>query len=452
VESIGSQFKLPKSSGPYRKAACLAKAFFFTEDQTMQTTDDADTNTIKNNKKAPSPTASRTNGKASTTNTTDRPLRKSPRLKAIHSQRLEMPSGLALTNKPHRCPLPANSNSNTSPGRQLPYSLSSRPPRKKRRIRYSNLPRAPIHLKACIKSDSVSRETLEKTPHFWSTHPDKVPTGFKKMKPKPRVTCIKDCFKPIPDNRQGSDVLVTAPSITSGSNKSIFVCMQVSRQQALENYRSWRHYSEAIKSACDVKPDVGRGIKRLGVTTHQQGYQCFGWRKDPLSSNISEYSFKPKIDAANKKKIKEIMKPCLIHMERLARRMLLKYAKSDLQSLDGLCQFYCIPTTFDDSEGLSTQLSVSQNYWPPSHIDDDAFYSTLSVCPKTYCRKRFKDEVLYYFVFPQYKLYVPMRAGDILIFNPLVYHCASNHLVEGAYIFASYITSKTVKSIITNHK
>ena len=36
------------------------------------------------------------------------------------------------------------------------------------------------------------------------------------------------------------------------------------------------------------------------------------------------------------------------------------------------------------------------------------------------------DEVIYYYIFPAYQIRIPLRTGDLLLFNPSIYHSFSN--------------------------
>ena len=91
--------------------------------------------------------------------------------------------------------------------------------------------------------------------------------------------------------------------------------------------------------------------------------------------------------------------------------------------------------------GIATQFSIGLNYWSPVHTDDDFFYTILSCL----CSSDADDnEILYYFYFPDYGIKIPLRSGDIIVFNPLIRHCCSNPRQRDAYIFSAYVSEKTV--------
>jgi hypothetical protein len=80
--------------------------------------------------------------------------------------------------------------------------------------------------------------------------------------------------------------------------------------------------------------------------------------------------------------------------------------------------------TFDTpniaSRGLSTQFSTGKHYWSPGHEDDNYFHTNLPCYSE---KNKTHDDIIYNFVLPEYKCYMPLRLGDVLVFNPRVKHC-----------------------------
>jgi hypothetical protein len=96
-------------------------------------------------------------------------------------------------------------------------------------------------------------------------------------------------------------------------------------------------------------------------------------------------------------------------------------------------------------------IATSCNYISPSHVDNDAFLSCLTVsCVKkgTEYKKQKIDlnmPVAVFFCFPESNIAVALRPGDILFFNPLYHHCLSQRTKE--YIDEEvYVTSFYLKS------
>lgn len=115
------------------------------------------------------------------------------------------------------------------------------------------------------------------------------------------------------------------------------------------------------------------------------------------------------------------------------------------QLMDELRQSIGLPSFSDGDK--ATQFSVGLEYWSVAHKDDDYYYTTLSCLSR---KDTDHDKILYYFVFPTYKLAVPsMRSGDVLFFNPAELHCCSNPSTEHAVIFSSYVSAKTFNTQYT---
>ncbi len=73
---------------------------------------------------------------------------------------------------------------------------------------------------------------------------------------------------------------------------------------------------------------------------------------------------------------------------------------------------------------LTAAMASTINYSAPAHIDDDFLFSIqqLNIGNRPY---ELHDPVCQYFCFPQYGVAIGLRPGDVLLFNPHVYHCLS---------------------------
>jgi hypothetical protein len=61
-----------------------------------------------------------------------------------------------------------------------------------------------------------------------------------------------------------------------------------------------------------------------------------------------------------------------------------------------------------------------------------------------------KDDILYHFCFPTFGIAIPMKSGDIIMFNPLVPHCATNPRTATAMIYSAYVSNKTCNTVVAN--
>ena len=103
-----------------------------------------------------------------------------------------------------------------------------------------------------------------------------------------------------------------------------------------------------------------------------------------------------------------------------------------------------VPRNAEDTKRkvpMATTLAVGENYWSKSHTDQDFYFTSLSVLSK---HSRDNNKTLYYFIFPMFKIMVPMVSGDVLLFNPAIIHSCSNPSLHDSYIFSSYVSKKTV--------
>lgn len=104
-------------------------------------------------------------------------------------------------------------------------------------------------------------------------------------------------------------------------------------------------------------------------------------------------------------------------------------------------------------EGFSSAISVSKNYMSSAHTDNDFFFSTLTL--RHACSSKLFDgkdmnsaenpPPAHHFIFPTLGIAVAVRPGDVLVFNPTVFHACSLKLNEyaGVDVFVSTIYLKT---------
>ena len=103
-------------------------------------------------------------------------------------------------------------------------------------------------------------------------------------------------------------------------------------------------------------------------------------------------------------------------------------------------------TTLNSIGDQATAFSIGVNYHSRCHTDNDMYYTLATVmAPKEVSA----EEVIYYFLFPAYKIKVPLRSGDSFLFNPSLNHSCSNPKHNGCYIMSAYVSRKTV--LRSNH-
>ena len=83
---------------------------------------------------------------------------------------------------------------------------------------------------------------------------------------------------------------------------------------------------------------------------------------------------------------------------------------------------------FKGGDNVYPALACLKNGFLQSHVDDDSWYCLLQVHspPEIGREYAMDDEIVTYFVFPEQGVAVSLRPGDIMMFNPQVYHCLSS--------------------------
>lgn len=228
-------------------------------------------------------------------------------------------------------------------------------------------------------------------------------------------------------------------AIARDANNGAFIVAKISPRQARhvagKNNHRWRTIRTVSKLITENKPNIKRGERNSGYTNH---YSCFGWRKEQLSSgDLRQYSFNVSTPTSIKQKINSEISNLVQRMEDAAGCLTNNTAeKRTFLSVKGALSLPGLT-----SKACSTQFSVGHNYWSKVHSDDDYFFTHLSCVAED---PRHHDDLLYYFLYPEYKLMVPLKSGDLIVFNPTEKHSCSNPKHLGAYIFSAYVSTKTV--------
>ena len=119
----------------------------------------------------------------------------------------------------------------------------------------------------------------------------------------------------------------------------------------------------------------------------------------------------------------------------------------DLQALMEIQTEFGIPTTADFGDNrIGTQFSIGKAYHSRCHADPDYFYTLLSV----FWAEAQPTDVICWFIFPRYKVKVPLRNGDFLVFDPKEPHSCTNMIHEDALIFSQYTSEKTYHAHISS--
>ena len=199
----------------------------------------------------------------------------------------------------------------------------------------------------------------------------------------------------------------------------------------------WADVRESLKLAMTCKPNVKRGEDNCGVHSR---YICFGYRKEQAKSGeLGQYAFTPNCDADKESQITKRIAALVGKMENTATTLC--SLLPEYSHFKKVQKMLSLPTVASGKNATAMQFSAGRDYWSQAHTDPDYYFtllSALSANPDDY------KEILYYFCFPEYKLKIPIRSSELLVFNPAAVHSCSNCKFPGSYIFSAYVSEKTV--------
>jgi hypothetical protein len=206
-------------------------------------------------------------------------------------------------------------------------------------------------------------------------------------------------------------------------------------------------YDASLKGMLMSKPNVIRGSLRNGL---EEQYICHGYRKNPLDCDIGEYTFNAGVSETVQYSIKRGISQLVGEME---EKVMAEIKTANFEACAGYDDFFRMQDVFEWPSvyewGIATQFALSKGYCSRVHTDADYFLTTLMVY---YNVEAEPDEVLYYFCFPTYNLAIPMKLGDIIVFNPLVPHCATNPSRKTTKIYSCYVSKKTCNTVVAKNE
>jgi hypothetical protein len=213
-------------------------------------------------------------------------------------------------------------------------------------------------------------------------------------------------------------------------------------------------WHDLLTETCKNKPEIKRGSRRDGRSKY---YPAHGYRKDPLKDNLSEYSFKPGTSEEIKNHINtglSNLSGTLEHSSRPVLSGLSEFAVfedvAELIELPSSSKETCTKKTHTSSltkekkkfRYYTTALSIGFEYWSQSHVDQDMMFSSVTAFGP---EGTAPDEILQYFVFPDHGLIVPLRDGEVLVFNLNVTHASTNPRRPGTFLVSGHNPLKTVR-------
>lgn len=96
-----------------------------------------------------------------------------------------------------------------------------------------------------------------------------------------------------------------------------------------------------------------------------------------------------------------------------------------------------------DSSNIYSAINIAIDPILPGHVDDDIMYSVVTCLLQDDHTYKPEDLIVAYFCFPSLGIAVPLRPGDILIFNPLEPHCISSKCRSSDTVLGTSMYVKT---------
>ena len=199
----------------------------------------------------------------------------------------------------------------------------------------------------------------------------------------------------------------------------------------------WNRIRRNMSLALSVKPNIRRGKKNNGTSSR---YGCSGLRKEPLTSGIlGEYAYKKGTSQLLIDHVNEMITGLVRKMEKIGNILVSQMPEMNhyLKWKDMLD----LPSVSGMKDGIAVQFSAGKGYWSPAHTDDDWMHTYLSVLSS---KSTHHNEIIYYFCYPEYNIKIPIKSGEVIVFNPLKIHCCTNSLYDDSFISLAYVSKKSV--------
>ena len=222
-------------------------------------------------------------------------------------------------------------------------------------------------------------------------------------------------------------------------NQSTKLCLfaKISRERVSPKL-SGRRPAERLRNFGKEMSRCMLNIKRgKQCGSEDSGYFIVGERPNRSAPGIGDYKCKPNITENKLSSLRSIAGDIVNDMEEACRPLKyhLQFEESVAHQLRNSFKLNTVGT-------LATAFAMGMTYQSKCHTDKDYYYSLLTVTAQM---KKYDTEIIHWFVFPGYKAKrVPLRTGDVLLFNPMIPHCCSNPRFEGSTIMSAYCSQKTV--------
>jgi len=203
-----------------------------------------------------------------------------------------------------------------------------------------------------------------------------------------------------------------------------------------------RAFDKATKGA---KCSLTRGNTKTVVTEPGKKYICLGTQPSRSSTGVREENYV----LQNLKCVtaRNVILKMFVGIEQCVHRW------ASTESIRFINEAYKLnnPKTFsiesEEGSGVRKQckifgsMAIGENVFLSGHQDHDFFYSATTI----HMRRGYslEDEVVAYFCFLRIGLAIPLRPGDVLLFNPMEPHCVSSRCRNEDSIFCVSLYMKS---------
>ena len=218
-----------------------------------------------------------------------------------------------------------------------------------------------------------------------------------------------------------------------------FVCMLIPRKDIVKadiySQDTFSCLSEVERLS--VGNPRGSGSQPQSETGHK--YTILGYVQNRRDRGLKESSSFIKVKWNFR--VYQAVSNLFISVEKKVKKFMHYQLWKGLKSANKHVGWKCFPFHDGQSSKLFPAMACGLNVFLPAHIDDDAFLSvtmTIGKDPPT-----MDSPISHYFCFPSHGVAVPLRPGDLLIFNPRILHCVSSRVDQSQHYFCVSFYLKT---------
>ena len=195
---------------------------------------------------------------------------------------------------------------------------------------------------------------------------------------------------------------------------------------------------EAMKTLAETQLHIGRGkhASETSKSVHASGWHMPYNKGPPV---VERFTSKQTADMDTVRQAEEKQRQYLCKMEEITSMAIAKGHRQDFQNF--------LDHHNIQREGIrAPALIKSLGYHPIIHWDRDCWLTVLGAMDGSPgISTRDANHPVYCYVFPNLGVYTTLKHGDVVLFNPLYYHGATDQFgdVAEAWIYSAYFSMKT---------